>query len=104
MTAVAQLRPPARHLSLPLPVELLKDDGNGQAWLKASGEWTRIASLRNLWDFDGYLERAQPVIRMLFQAITADGRRVLLFQDLGSGAWYQQLTLDAVPDSYSAPL
>ena len=96
MTTPVQQRPRVpspKYLSRPIPVEMEENDGNGRAWLKLAGEWVKIASIKNLWEIDGYREGEQPVIRMHFRVTTEDGKQVLLFQDLLEGTWYQEFTL-----------
>lgn len=96
MTTVTEMRPGTTlndYLGRTVPVEMIEDDGGGQAWLNLSGEWLRIASITNLWDFDGLSAAGQSSIRMHFQAVTEDNRQVHLFQDLMDGAWYRQMTL-----------
>jgi len=98
MTTITRTRPgpespAARCLSLPAPVELVENDGRGCAWLKLSDAWVRIESIQNLWEIDGYDRPGAPALRMHFRARTADGRNILLFQDLLEGRWYRQFTL-----------
>ena len=97
MTTVTEMRlnaPRTDYLSRPMPVEVLEDDGEGQAWVKLSGDWVKIATIKNLWDFGGGGSSSQPSLRMYFRAITEDDRRLALFQDLLDGSWYQQITLE----------
>lgn len=97
MTVVTELRPSAPrfdYLSRPVPVEVLEDDGEGQAWIKLVDEWVRITSIKNLWDIDAQNSGGQPALRMHFRAITEDNRQLALYQDLMDGSWYQRITLE----------
>lgn len=76
--------------SQPLPVEVLADDGKGQAWLKLGGEWSRLACIENLWKLDAMETGGQSIIRMHFRAVTDAGQTIRLFQDLCGGGWFQQ--------------
>ena len=76
--------------SQPLPVEVLADDGRGQAWLKIGGEWSRVVRIENLWKLDAMETGGQSTIRMHFRAVTDAGQTVRLFQDLCRGDWFQQ--------------
>ena len=76
-----------------LPVDMIENDGQGQAWLNLSSEWVRIVAIKNLWSIDEPGAGCTPAIRMHFRAITEDGQRLYLFQDLLDGAWYRQAPL-----------
>ena len=94
----------ARFLSLPIPIELLEDDGTGSVWLKLNEGWVKVTSMKNLWEMDGYQEQEQPVIRMRFRASTEDGRTLLLFQDLLEGQWYREFTLGSADQERPASI
>ena len=96
MTTTAErpsLAPAADYLSCSVPVEVIEDDGEGQAWLRMAGEWQAIQETKCLWDLDGYWVGEQPVVSMHFQATLSNGRQVLLSQDLVEGTWQQRVTL-----------
>ena len=104
MTTVMETIPEttrADYLGRSVPVDLIEDDGQGQAWLNLSGEWLRITTIKNLWDMDGQSAGGQPSIRMHFRAITEDSQQISLFQDLMNGAWYRQVTLNV--EVYNRP-
>lgn len=108
MTTTTRQQPGAftRYLSLPMPVELVEDDGNGVTWLKRpeDKDWVKVTSMKNLWEMDGYREREQPVVRMHFRAATQDGRTIMLFQDLLEGQWYCEVTLGSAGREPSVPI
>ncbi len=100
MTTVTEMRREATHAGYPsgparveMPVELIEDDGLGQAWLNLSSGWLKIIAIKNLWNIDEPSIGGWPSIRMHFRAITEDGQRLALSQDLLDGTWYQQSTL-----------
>jgi hypothetical protein len=71
---------------------MIENDGRDRAWLKLSGEWVKIVSVRNLWAIDGYGAGEKPLIRMHFRVVAESGRQLLLFQDLMDGSWYREVT------------
>ncbi len=94
MTTIAEMTSETTYVRGPapadLPVDMIENDGQGQAWLNLSSEWLRIVAIKNLWSIDEPATGSQPSIRMHFRAIIEDGQRLALFQDLLDGAWYQQ--------------
>ncbi len=99
MTTIAEMTSETTYVGAPapagLPVDMIENDGQGQTWLNLSGEWLRIVAIKNLWSIDEPATGSQPSIRMHFRAITEDGQRLALFQDLLDGAWYQQATSES---------
>ena len=76
-----------------MPVDMIENDGHGQAWLNLSSEWLKIVAIENLWSIDAPVSGRPPAIRMHFRAITEDGQQLSLFQDLLDGGWYRQVPL-----------
>ncbi len=71
------------------PVEVLANDGQGRAWLKLAEGWRPLAFIENLWELDAMETGGRSTVRMHFRAVTESGQVVRLFQDLGSGNWFQ---------------
>lgn len=95
MTTVREREPQvarAEYLNRPIPVEMIENDGRDCAWLNLSGELVRIVAVENLWDIDGHDAGERPFIRMHFRVMAESGRRILIFQDLIDGSWYQEIT------------
>jgi hypothetical protein len=87
-----------------IPVEMIENDGQDCAWLKLSGEWSRIASVENLWDIDGQDAGEKASIRMHFRVMISSGRQTLLFQDLIDGCWYREADMSGGKYSEPAPV
>jgi hypothetical protein len=72
-------------------VEVIENDGLDRAWLNLSGEWVKIASVKNLWDIDGVAAGDKSLLRMHFRVVAESGRQLRLFQDLIDGCWYREV-------------
>ena len=83
-----------RPLNLPMPIAVEEDARQRPLALLPSppkrGQRLKVASIDSLWKIDEEWWRETPIIRMYYQVITEDGRRITVFRDLVSGQWYQQ--------------
>ena len=79
-----------RPLNLPVPVSVEEDAHQQPLALFQRGRRLKVASIDSLWKIDEEWWRETPIIRMYYQVITEDGRRITVFRDLASGQWYQQ--------------
>jgi hypothetical protein len=97
-----------KALNRPAPghtlVEMIEDDDQGCALLNLAGEWLKIASVKNLWDIDGYDSGEKPLIRMHFLVMLENGSQILLFQDLIDGSWYREITPGSGSKAQAAPI
>ena len=85
--------PSIGYLGQWVPVEVQESDGEGRPWLKLPTGWTKILSIENRWELDGFSGGALPVIRMRFQAVLEGYGPVSLAQDLCTGDWFWRVTL-----------
>ena len=58
-------------------------------WLPTAAAATLIDTVLETWQIDDEWWR-QPIARRYVEAVLAGGARVVLFQDLLTGGWYQQ--------------
>jgi hypothetical protein len=50
----------------------------------------RIAAIEDKWRIDDEWWRKEPVSRLYYNVLLADGQRLVLYKDLVSGGWYKQ--------------
>ena len=79
-----------RPLNLPVPVDVEEDAQQRPLALLQRGRRLKVASIDSLWKIDEEWWRETPIVRMYYQVITEDGRRITIFRDATSGEWYQQ--------------
>ena len=86
----AQTGPGAlRSLNLPSDVQV-EVEGNSPVRVVLRGQWLVIDEVADRWLIDDEWWREQPISRMYFECLLADGRRVILFYDLVSDRWHHQ--------------
>ena len=85
--------PTTGYLGHWVPVEVQESDGDGRPWLKLPTGWTRILSIENRWELDGFSAGMLPIIRMHFKAVLEEYGPVSLAQDLCTGDWFRRVTL-----------
>ena len=71
-----------------LPLEIEPAEDAGKVWLKQDRQLPILAAMENLWEITEAPGIGWPQLRMNFQAITEDGQRLRIFQDLLEGKWY----------------
>jgi hypothetical protein len=49
-----------------------------------------VEAVRESWLVEDRWWTAEPLRRRYWEVVTADGRRVVVFRDLGSGGWFTQ--------------
>lgn len=107
MTPVSEGEPQVDRtecLNRPIRVQVIENDGQDCAWVNLSGQWSKIVSVKNLWDIDGYDAGEKPFIRMHFRVLAECGRQILLYQDLIDGSWYREISLDSDKCTSPAPV
>ena len=50
----------------------------------------RITAIEDKWRIDDEWWRKEPVSRLYYNVLLADGQRLVLYKDLISGEWYRQ--------------
>ena len=63
-------------------IEIREDHLTGDTWINISGNWTRIVTMKNLWNIDGEWMNDQLIIKMRFGITTASGQNLTVFRDL----------------------
>ena len=76
----------SRRLFAPRPVSV-EGDGRGRPLLLGS---TAVDAVREEWLVEDRWWTGRPVRRRYFELVLADGRDVVVFCDMASGAWMEQ--------------
>ena len=76
----------SRRLFAPRPVSV-EEDGRGRPSAMGSAA---VHAIREEWLVEDRWWTGRPVRRRYFEAVLADGRDVVVFRDLQSGAWMEQ--------------
>ena len=76
----------SRRLFAPHPVSV-EEDGRGRPFALGSAA---VQAIREEWLVEDRWWTGRPVRRRYFETVLADGRDVVVFRDLQSGAWMQQ--------------
>ena len=79
-----------RPLNLPVLVDVEEGAQQQPLALLQRGRRLKVTSIDSLWKIDEEWWRETPIIRMYYQVITEDGRRITVFRDLVNGSWYRQ--------------
>jgi hypothetical protein len=75
-----------RRLATPRPVEV----GTGEGGRPESVGGRRVEAVRESWVVEDRWWSDRPLRRRYWEVVTDDGRNLVVFRELGSGAWYAQ--------------
>lgn len=78
-----------RPLNLPRPVLVEVDRDGILRAVRLEGVRHQVVSVRERWRVEDEWWR-RPIAREYVEAVLEDGRRVVVFRDLETGAWYRQ--------------
>ena len=78
-----------QQVNKPEPVDV-RENVEGQPLEIRLGRWQKIASIQDTWRIDDEWWRQEPISRLYYETLTAQGRRVTIFKDLNKSAWYRQ--------------
>jgi hypothetical protein len=78
----------ARTLNAPRPARVRSDPTRSGVPAEVDGE--AVESLRESWLVEDRWWTDAPLRRRYWELVGARGRNVVVFHDLGSGAWYAQ--------------
>ena len=76
----------SRRLFAPRPLSV-EEDGRGRPQVLGA---TAVDAIREEWLVEDRWWTGRPVRRRYFEAVLADGRDVVVFRDLETGAWMEQ--------------
>ena len=78
-----------RPVNTPEPVSVEEDTaGRPVAFRKKRRQ--KIAAIDDRWRIDDEWWRPEPVARLYYAIRLASGERLVLFQDMAGGSWYEQ--------------
>ena len=80
-----------RALNQPRPLSVKAGDDRLPVALKLRGRWLGVEALADRWRIDDEWWREQPLSRMYYECVVDGGLRIMVFRDLVSGEWHQQL-------------
>ena len=75
-----------RRLAKPRPVEVATGDGGRPERVGGRG----VEAVRESWLVEDRWWSERPLRRRYWEVVTADGRNLVVFHELGGGAWYAQ--------------
>ncbi len=78
-----------RQVNKPEPANVRENDGEQPLAIRL-GRWQNVASIVDTWRIDDEWWREEPISRLYYEVLTAQGRRVTIFKDLLHSAWYKQ--------------
>lgn len=78
-----------KPVNLPQAVAVQADDAGNPTALK-TGRWQTVGAVEDSWRIDDEWWRPRPTARRYFAVRLAEGRRLVIFQDLVDGNWYRQ--------------
>jgi len=55
-----------------------------------NSKFLKVASIEDCWRVDEEWWREKPVVRLYFEVLLEDGRRLTVFKEMIEGRWYQQ--------------
>lgn len=75
-----------RRLNAPAPVRVR----TGQRGRPAAVDGRRVEAVRESWLVEDRWWTDEPLRRRYWEVVTADGRSLVVFRDLGRGGWFAQ--------------
>ncbi len=80
-----------RALNLPQPALVEVDAAGHPAAVAWDGKRRAVESIVETWRLDDEWWRRAPIRRRYAEVVLENGKRVVLFEDLATGAWHMQL-------------
>jgi hypothetical protein len=78
-----------RALNVPVPVRVQLDARGLPAVVRRKADGKRVETVGEIWRVDDEWWRA-PLVRRYYEVVLEGGARVVLFEDLVTGAWWLQ--------------
>jgi hypothetical protein len=79
----------SKPVNTPEPVRV-EEDASGLPLAARLKRRQRVAAIEERWRIDDEWWRKEPVSRLYYNVLLADGQRLVLYKDLLSGEWYKQ--------------